>query len=72
MGYGDIVTVQAVFFRATDASWGIDHPAGDRKVWLPKSKVEISDESAQKGDEVEINMPRWLAEREGLPHAPAR
>jgi len=42
---------------------------GNRECWLPKSKVD-SDRPAiddlKKGDEVELFVPQWLAEKEGL------
>jgi len=42
---------------------------GNRECWLPKSKVECDRpavEDLKKGDEVELFVPQWLLEKEGL------
>lgn len=36
---------------------------GDRETWLPKSQLE---DITRYSDEVEIVIPRWLAEERGL------
>ena len=37
--------------------------------WIPKSLIIESDtdlDDVREGDEIEIEIPRWLAEREGI------
>lgn len=36
----------------------------DEKVWLPKSKIEYDDFDI--GEEIEIEIPEWLADEKGL------
>lgn len=38
----------------------------DKAIWLPKSQVEIDDDSPSEGDSVEVTLPVWLAKKEGL------
>jgi hypothetical protein len=36
-----------------------------KKVWLPKSQIEIEDASVEHGP-INITLPQWLAEEKGL------
>lgn len=54
-------TVQLI--RETEASILVDHGAGE--CWLPKSQIEYDDD-AEEGDYMEVEIPIWLAEKEGV------
>lgn len=47
----------------TDA-WLID--VGDKEVWIPRSQIVASGDGLEVGVETEIEVPAWLAEREGI------
>ena len=38
----------------------------DGKYWLPKSVIEYDGAEYEKGDEITIDIPEWLAEEKGL------
>lgn len=41
----------------------------DTEVWLPWSQIDEGSEVQQKGDEGEVYIPRWLAEKNELPYS---
>ena len=61
------VDVKGVFKHYTDRAVLLEIDGEDR--WIPRSVIEDgfdpSDENA-KGDEVELQIKSWFAEREGL------
>lgn len=58
------------FTCKTDKAIGVKElPDADDIIWLPLSQIEIDDvelDSAEKGDDIEVNIPTWLAEEKGL------
>lgn len=52
----DLVDVAGSVKRETEKAWLIDF--GDAEVWVPKSQVEIADNT--------VTMPEWLATKHGL------
>lgn len=60
----DLVDVAGVVIERRDKAVWID--AGDRKVWLPLSQVELDPEDASAGHKVVVAMPEWLAKEKGL------
>jgi hypothetical protein len=41
----------------------------DDGIWLPKSQIEYHEQElavARAGDDIEFNIPEWLAEEKGL------
>ena len=56
----------------TDNAIGVaefdDYEDGDI-IWLPKSQIEYNEidmDATEEGDEVEIEIPEWLAKAKGL------
>ena len=58
-----------IFINKTDdaiLAYDIDP---DDAIWFPKSQIEFDEEeidSAVAGDDIELNIPEWLAENTGL------
>lgn len=52
------------FIRETPAAVLLD--IHDADIWFPKSECEFSIADREPGDEVEVEMPRWLAEKKSL------
>ena len=50
----------------TDKAWLVD--AGmDKSIWVPKSQIlDYSEGSYQSGDTIEIEVPEWLATKNGM------
>lgn len=56
-----------VFEFVTETDGAILVEDGDGKYWLPKSQIDYdSGPEYEKGDEIEIDIPEWLAEEKGL------
>lgn len=53
----DIITISAVLKHQTEKAVLIHD--GMKDVWLPKSKIEVSETG--KGGVVEVDLPEWLA-----------
>jgi len=50
----------------TDMAWRVDFGA-DTSIWLPKSQIEdYSEEEFASGDNIEIEIPEWLAMKNGM------
>lgn len=55
------------FHAESDKSYLVSDTGNHKDgVWLPKSRVEIVKGDAMPGTVVEMEVPDWLAEREGL------
>jgi len=39
---------------------------GKNGIWLPKSKIIYDDNEYARGDEIEVEVPRWLVESKDL------
>ncbi len=58
------------FVNQTDDALLVHDGYSDDPVWLPKSQIEYCEADLigiTKGDQIEINIPEWLAEEKGLP-----
>lgn len=53
-----------IIVKATDQAIAIDM-GDDEWTWLPRSVVEDGDDM-EEGEEYEINVQTWFAEKEGL------
>lgn len=63
-GPTELVEIVAVLLRETEGAYLIsDTGEEDNTVWLPKSKVTITN---LKGNTVTVLLPEWLALKEGL------
>ncbi len=50
----------------TDLAWRVDF-GGDESKWIPKSQIlDYSEPKYKSGDEIEIELPEWLALEKGL------
>ena len=60
------VTLELHLHAATDrAIYVSDDGEEDNAVWLPRSQIDV-DENAEIGETTSIEVPEWLAKREGL------
>jgi hypothetical protein len=62
----EIVTIDGKFLTRSRSSIKIETVIGD--AWIPKSQIFDSDEDLDdlyEGDDVTIEIPKWLAKREG-------
>lgn len=60
-----MITVEDLTFEGeTELAIFVTDPDGN-KVTLPKSEIEYEDDP-EKGDEIEVEMPEWLALERGL------
>ena len=70
MGYDndESIELEGVFLHETDGAILADFDGdGDGEGnWLPKSMVEYEDTGYERGDPITVNVPLWLAEKEGL------
>ena len=60
---------ELIYINQTDDAILVYEDDPDKGIWFPKSQIkydEIEIDCADVGDEVEINIPVWLAEQEGL------
>ena len=61
----DLVRVWVIQHQETDKAIMVSDDGDDgNAVWIPKSQVQQMEEVS--GDIIEIEIPEWLAEREGL------
>ena len=58
-----MTTITATIKRETDAAILVE--CDGNEVWLPKSQIDY-DEDCTEGDEIEIEVPQWLADSKGL------
>ncbi len=50
----------------TDKAWRVDFGA-DTSAWIPKSQIsDYSEVEYQAGDNIEIELPEWLALNNGM------
>lgn len=56
------VTLSAVIVTETSKALRLDF--GELEVWLPKSQVEMTEDTVNKT--VEVDIPKWLAKEKGL------
>lgn len=52
------------FVTETDGAILVEDDTG--KYWLPKSQIDYNGGEYEKGDEIAIDIPEWLAEEKGL------
>ena len=58
-----------VFVNHTDKALLVYVDDPDCAEWVPKSQIEYDEnevECARAGDDIEINIPAWLAEQKGF------
>ncbi|TVM35647.1 hypothetical protein [Oceanidesulfovibrio marinus] len=68
MGHDDNVIVKGVVLIAeTPLAYGFGYDTDDEPKWIAKCLVEdIRPEHPERGDEVEMVIPEWKAEKEEL------
>ena len=70
MGYdsNEMIELEGIFLHETDGAILVDFDGdGDGEGnWFPKSLAEYEDEGYERGDPITVNIPLWLAEKEGL------
>ena len=57
------------FIAQTEKAILVKKESSEEQVWLPKSVLDfdiLEMDTIQKGEEIEIGMPEWLAEEKGL------
>lgn len=59
VGRGEVVA-------ETDLAICVELEGHDDEVWIPKSQISDDSEIWQKGDEGELVVNKWFAEKEGL------
>ena len=57
--------VEGTVKHATEAAVLIEVEEGN-EVWIPRTLISYGPEEFSKGDEIEIEIPFWLAEERGL------
>ena len=60
---------ELIYINQTDKAILVSEDDPDEGIWLPKSQIEYDEneiDCADKGEEIEIGIPEWLAEQEGL------
>jgi hypothetical protein len=60
----DLVDIAGIIIETREKAVFLN--AGDRKVWLPLSQIEIDPPGASAGHSVKVAMPEWLAKEKGL------
>ena len=63
------VTLEGTIEEITEKAYGFDFGTGKKfkkLVYLPMSHVDIEEEDWERGDSVQVTVPLWLAENEGL------
>jgi len=60
----EMVTISGMITAATEGA--ILFNDGDTCAWLPKSQVEGLDPPILEDEEVDLEIPSWLADREGF------
>lgn len=60
----EMVTISGIITASTDGA--ILFSDGDTCCWLPRSQVEGLDPPLIEDEEVDLEIPMWLADREGL------
>lgn len=64
-----IETFTLIYINQTDKAILVYEDDPDHGFWLPKSQIEYDElevDSAEAGDDIEINIPEWLAKQNGL------
>lgn len=60
----DLVDIAGVVVECREKAVHLN--AGDRRVWLPLSQIELDPKDASVGHSVTVAMPEWLAQEKGL------
>lgn len=58
-----------IYVNQTDSAILVYDCDPDQAEWIPKSQIEYDESEincARAGDDIEINMPEWLAESKGF------
>lgn len=69
MGRYDLDTHELIYLTHTDKAVCVaESQDDDEGIWLPLSQVEVSGrlEDLDRGDDITVDVPEWLAEQEGL------
>lgn len=67
MSHNDPVVVETMLIAETELAYGVGEDMGDEPKWIAKCLVEdIRPEHPERGDEVEMVIPEWKAEKEEL------
>lgn len=64
MARNDMLELDAEFLAQTD--YAILVAVDGIEAWLPKSEIEWPDNDPERGDEIKISVPEWLAEDRGI------
>ena len=57
-----VIIYDAVLMAETERAVLVEYE--DEEVWLPKSQINY-DQGAERGDLIEVELPQWLAIRNG-------
>lgn len=66
MSKGDSKKSYALIYQTTRTTSVCFSDVGGTDYWFPIDKVEFDDEGIERGDEVDVLIPVWLAEDRGL------
>jgi len=62
--------IYILFYKAqTHNAIGVSEFEGDAIIWLPKSQIEYDEivlDEIEDGNEIELEIPEWLATEKGL------
>jgi hypothetical protein len=66
----ELIPISATFLHETPASILVmpegEHDDGESGVWLPKSQIHWDEGDYERGDSIELEVPRWLADDKEL------
>lgn len=63
----EMLELELHLHHQTDWSWLVsDDGKRDRAVWLPRSVVDRGVRTSRRAPTYKFDVPRWMAEREGL------
>ena len=64
MSTDDSVTFDCTYVSETDRAVLVN--VEDEEIWLPKSQVDDLGDNNERGDELTLSIPEWLADQHGI------
>jgi hypothetical protein len=59
-----VIVISGEYVRETDDALLVEVDGEEH--WFPKSQIDYTDGVLFPGDEIDVEMPSWLAEKKGL------
>lgn len=63
---GDKTEATVILHSETEKALLVSETEDGKKIWLPKSQIEVLKMTSGEFDVIEISLPEWLAQKSGL------